>query len=176
MTYLLSAFETVAKYGEQITRRIGTAIAWLTAALALATALIVLLRLLFQWGSIGAQESLTYMHALVIMLASAYTLAEDSHVRVDILYRRLDPVRKAWINSIGTCLFLLPFTAFMFFISLEYVLAAWKIRESSADAGGLPAVFILKSLILCNAALLFIQGLADLARHLGTLTRKGANP
>lgn len=170
MTLLLGICRFLSDFGNRISVGVGQTVAWLTALLALTTAAVVAMRLM-QQGSIGLQESLTYMHALIIMAAGAYTLAEDGHVRVDIFYRRFDVVKQAWVNALGTVFFLLPFAVFTVLISWQYVASAWSIRETSADAGGIPAVFLLKSLILCNGSLLIVQALAELAKHISTLTR-----
>lgn len=148
----------------------GEWVAWLTVFMAVATTAVVISRTFFHEGSVALQESVTYMHALVLMVAAAYTLRKDGHVRVDIFYRRYSHLQKAWIDALGTLLFLLPLCVFTLAISWQYVANAWAIREVSVDAGGLPAVFLLKTLILVNAALLALQGLAELARNLITLT------
>lgn len=166
----LSFLQFVPDCITRFNRGVGQSVAWLTVALAFTTASIVLLRLLFDFGGIGLQESLTYMHALVIMLASAYTLADEGHVRVDIFYRRLSKTGKAWVNTLGSALFLLPFAIFTVLISLQYVCASWSMRESSADAGGIAAVFLLKSLIICNGGLLALQALAAIMQNLLDLT------
>lgn len=148
----------------------GEWVAWLTLIMAMATTAVVISRTFFSEGSVALQESVTYMHAVVLMVAAAYTLQQDGHVRVDIFYRRYSPLQKAWTNALGTVLLLLPFCGFTLVISWQYVANAWAIGEVSVDAGGLPAVFLLKSLILVNAALLTLQGMAELARNLITLT------
>lgn len=170
MALLHGICRTISHTGRTFTSQVGQTVAWLTAVLAVVTAVIVVLRLLFQFGSVGMQESLTYLHALIIMLASAYTLASDGHVRVDIFYRRYSPLQKAWVNALGTIVFLLPFALFTLFISWRYVANSWHIQETSADAGGIPVVYLLKSLLLVNSVLLIIQALADLAAQLSTLT------
>lgn len=159
----------IISLAQHITAGAGKSVAWLTALMAAVTAAIVLLRLVFASGSLGAQESLTYMHALVIMLASAYTLQEDAHVRVDIFYRRFSACQRAWVNLLGTTLFLLPFAVFTVFICWDYVAASWRIREASVDAQGIPAVFLLKTLLLVNGVLLGLQALAELGKHLNSV-------
>lgn len=149
---------------------VGKGVAWLTALMAVTTTAIVLSRALFNTGSMAVQDSVTYMHAIVLMCAAAYTLRTDGHVRVDIFYRSYSPLQKAWLDALGTLLFLLPFCIFSILISWNYVANAWAILESSADAGGLPAVFLLKTLILVNGGMLAAQALAELARNLITLT------
>lgn len=149
---------------------IGKCAAWLTVIMAVVTTAIVVIRALFDVGSIGAQESLTYMHALVIMLTSAYTLKEGGHVRVDIFYRNFSSLQKAWVDALGSILFLLPLAIFTILISWDYVAVSWAVTETSADAGGVPAVFLLKTLLLIGGGLLALQALAEAARALITLT------
>jgi TRAP-type mannitol/chloroaromatic compound transport system permease small subunit len=129
-------------------------------------AAVVSIRYGFNNNSIALQESVTYLHGLLFMLAAAYTLRHDEHVRVDIFYRRFSPHRKAWINCLGTLVFLLPVCGFIFFSSLHFVSESWRVREASPLPGGLPGVFLLKSLIPLMALTLFIQGLAELLRNL----------
>ncbi len=153
--------------------RLGSACGKLASGLcllmALATGLVVLLRYGFNWGSQALQESVNYLHAAVFMLGAACTLQCDAHVRVDIFYRRLSPRTQAWIDCIGSIVLLAPMCVFIFWVSLPYVANAWSIRESSADPGGLPAVFLLKTLIPVLAATLLIQGLAEILRRLALL-------
>jgi TRAP-type mannitol/chloroaromatic compound transport system permease small subunit len=130
----------------------------------LVTFLIVVLRYVFDMGWIWMQESVLWMHAAVFMLAAAYTLNRDEHVRVDIFYRGLDPRRRALVDVLGTLLLLLPMMLFLFVSSLDYVGNSWVRGEGSREAGGLPfpAVPLLKSLIPLTAGLLILQGVANL--------------
>ena len=161
------AIETICT---RVTKACGKAVAWLTVVMAVSVTIIVVLRATLDVGAIAAQEAVTYMHALVIMLACAYTLQEGGHVRVDIFYQRFSPLQKAWINVFGTLLLLIPVASFIVLSSWQYVCASWSIGETSADAGGLPAVFLLKTLIIGNGVLLIIQSLAELTRDLNALT------
>lgn len=139
---------------------IGRAVAWLTLGMVLTTFAVVILRYAFNFGSVAMQESVLYMHALVFMLGAAYTLKHNAHVRVDILHQRCGEKLLAWIELFGTLLLLMPLTLYIFWISWPYVGDAWAIRESSRDAGGLPAVYLLKTSMLVMAALLLLQGVA----------------
>ena len=139
----------------EATRRI---IAWLTLCMVLITFSVVILRYLFQSGSIALQESVSYLHACVFMLGAAYTLKHDGHVRVDILYQRYSARTRAWIDLLGTLLLLFPVCLFILFSSLEYVTASWSIQEGSREAGGLDGVFLLKTTIPVMAVLLLLQG------------------
>ncbi len=153
---------------------IGRSVAWLTLAMVVVTFTIVVLRYLFDIGWIWLQESVTWMHAAVFMLGASYTLARDEHVRVDVFYRQASDRRRAVIDLSGTLLFLIPVALFLFWGSLDYVLASWAIQEGSGEAGGLiyPAVPLLKSMIPVTALLLLLQALVLGARSLGVLLGK----
>ncbi len=152
-------------YIDIFTDRSGRLLAWLALAMALMTTFVVVLRYGFNVGSIMAQEAVTYMHGCLFMLGTAYALKHESHVRVDIFYRNFSPRTRAWVNSIGGIVFLMPLCAFIGFASWNYVSESWIVRESSPEPGGIPAVFLLKSVIPLMALKLFMQGLAEVLRN-----------
>lgn len=149
--------------------RLGRAVAWLTLLMGAVTGLVVLLRYGFGIGSIALQESITYLHATIFMLGAAYTLQKGGHVRVDVFYHHFSPVTKAWIDCIGGVVFLLPVSLFIGVISWHYVGESWSIHETSADPGGLPFVYVLKTLIPLLSATLVLQGAAEILRNLAVL-------
>ncbi len=161
-----SRTEAIIASIDQLSERLGQGVAWLTLALVLLTFLVVVLRYLFNIGSVALQESLLYIHSLIFMLGAAYTLLHDSHVRVDVLYRPLSARRKALINLLGTLFILFPFCGFIGYISWEYVSNSWGYWEGSRESGGLDAVFVLKGLILIMPLLLFLQGIAESLRSI----------
>lgn len=169
MILLFGRYQTLAAIGTNINQSIGRSVAWLTLIMVVLMAGIVIVRGLLNANSVAAQELVTYLHATVIMLASAYTLAEQGHVRVDIFYRRCSRKYQAWVDLVGNIVFLLPFALVTVFVSWDFVTSAWDIQETSADAGGLPAVFLLKSLLVVNGALLALQAIADSFAQLATL-------
>jgi TRAP-type mannitol/chloroaromatic compound transport system permease small subunit len=126
--------------------------------------LVVITRYFLGLGSIALQESVTYLHCLVFMMGFAFTLKHDGHVRVDIFYRGFSPRFKAIVNLIGGLLFLIPFCLLIFFISWDYVLASWVIRETSAENNGLPFIYLLKTLMLLMPVTLLLQGIAEIIR------------
>jgi TRAP-type mannitol/chloroaromatic compound transport system permease small subunit len=131
-----------------------------------ATVLVVVVtRYFLQIGSIALQESVTYLHCMVFMLGLAYTLKHDGHVRVDIIYRGYSVKTKALVNLVGGVLFLLPLCCVLFFVSWDYVLASWAIKETSSENNGLPFIYLLKSLMLTMPVLLFLQGLAETVKN-----------
>ena len=146
-------------------RRLGEAVAWLSLLMVLVTFLVVVLRYAFDQGSIALQESVTYMHASLFMLAIAYTLGQDGHVRVDIFYQRLGRRGRAWVDLLGTLFLLIPVCLLILSLGWAYVFESWHVQEGSREAGGLPGVYLLKTLILFMPALLLLQGLSWALRN-----------
>jgi TRAP-type mannitol/chloroaromatic compound transport system permease small subunit len=164
----------IIKTIDGINEWIGRTVSWLTLVMVLITFVIVILRYLFNIGWIAMQESVTYMHALVFMLGGAYTLLHNGHVRVDIFYQGMSHRGQAWANLIGTLFLLLPLCGFICWVSWEYIAASWSVMETSQEAGGIPAVFLLKSVIPVMAALMVLQGISLTLSSL--LTIMGAEP
>jgi TRAP-type mannitol/chloroaromatic compound transport system permease small subunit len=148
---------------------VGQAISWLTLAMVLTTFVVVVLRYGFDLGWIAMQESITVMHALVFMLGAAYTLADDEHVRVDIFYSRFGVKGRAGVNCCGVLFLLMPFCLLILITGWDYVASAWRVHEGSSQAGGLPGVYLVKSVILIMPVLLLLQGLAIFLKHLSVL-------
>lgn len=143
---------------------LGRAVSWLSLAMVILTALVVIMRYLFDLGWIWMQELVVWMHAAVFMLAAAYTLALDEHVRVDIFYRKLSHRSRAWVDTLGVLLLLLPTCGWILYTSLDYVGDSWRIMESSRETGGMPGLFLLKTLIVITPVMLALQGIAVAVR------------
>lgn len=139
---------------------LGRTVAWAGLAMVLLGVAIVILRYGLNLGWVALQESVLWLNGALILLGAAYALRHDAHVRVDIFYARLGPRGRAWTDLLGTVLLLWPLCAVWTWVCLDYVAASWRMGESSQEAGGLPGVFLLKSLLLCAPVLLALQGLA----------------
>jgi len=68
------------------------------------------------------------------------------------------------VDLLGTLLLLTPVCIFIAWVGLDYVLKSWEVMEGSREAGGIPAVYLLKTLMIVMPALVLIQGLAWLLR------------
>jgi len=168
---LISRYLQIATTAIDTTNQItGKAIAWLTLVMVVVTCAVVTARYLFNFGSIGLQESVIYMHGAVFMLGIAFTLKEQGHVRVDVLYEKFPPRVKVCIDIAGHLLFLIPFSIFILWTSLEYVSFSWSLRESSGQPGGLPGVYLIKGLIPAMAFLLLLQGISEILKGFLSLT------
>lgn len=154
---------------EKLIRAVGQVVSWLTLLMVVLTVAIVIARYGFDRGSVAVQELVLYAHAAVFMLGAAYALGEDRHVRVDVFYRGFSPVAQAWVNLLGVLLLLLPLMVYLVWVSWPYVVQSWAIGESSREAGGLPFVYLLKTLLLAMPVLVALQGMVMAWRAVGII-------
>lgn len=148
----------------------GRAVAWLTITMVVLLAFNVLSSWLFNRSWILLSELVTWMHSANFLLAAAYTLNRDEHVRVDIFYNKMSVRRKAWVNLLGGLLLLTPVSVFILWSSWSFVLLSYNIGEVSAEAGGMSAVFIFKGFLLLMPVLILLEGLAQIFKQIIILT------
>src|SRR5262245_65779103 len=154
---------------DRVNSAIGRAAAWLALFVVLTQFLVVMLRYVFGIGSIWLSESIMYGHAALFMLAAAWTLQAGGHVRVDVLYADAAPRTKAWIDLVGALVLLLPFMDVLMWFALPYVARSWRLLEPSRETSGIPAVFLLKTLIPLFALMMALQGLSQAIRAANVL-------
>jgi TRAP-type mannitol/chloroaromatic compound transport system permease small subunit len=160
--------------------RLGGLVSWVTLAMVLVAAYNAVARYLgreagIQLTSNALLEAQWYLFSMVFLLGAAHTLRRDAHVRVDVLYDRLAPKPRAWINLLGTLIFLLPFSIFMLVVCWGPVANSWAAREVSSDPGGLPR-YPIKTLIPVAFALLILQGFAQAVRHIREIRGLDGSP
>ena len=158
--------ERIASGLDQVNRQVGRVVRWLAILMVLVQFGVVLLRYVFGISSIAVNESVLYMHASLFMLGAGYTLLVDDHVRVDIFQAKASARGKALIDVVGHLVLLLPSMLAILWWSWPSVRNAWAIYEGAISVGGIPAVFLLKSLIPAFCVLLIVQSLACLLRNL----------
>lgn len=157
---------------DRFTAALGRSAAWLALAIVLVQFSLVVARYVFSAGSVPVTESVVYGQALLVALTAAWTLATGGHVRVDIFYADAPPRRRAMVDLIGTLALLLPFMLTLTWLSAPYALRSWAIMERSQETGGLPLVFVLKSLIPLFALLMALQGVAQAIRAAAVLAEE----
>lgn len=158
---------------DRLNYRIGVLLSWMVLIMVLVGVYNAVTRKLSQ--SIGVDlssnmyiEAQWYMFSLVFLWAGAYALRNGVHVRVDVIYSRLSVKSKAWIDTLGTLLFLIPLCLLVLWVSTPYALDSWRILEGSPDPGGLPR-YLIKSAIPVGFALLLLQGVSELVRNIAVL-------
>ncbi|MDO3388700.1 TRAP transporter small permease subunit [Gilvimarinus sp. SDUM040013] len=157
---------------DQITEWTGRSVSWLTLVMVVATCLVVLARRFLGVGLIGLQESVSYMHAAVFLLGAGFALKHAEQVRVDIFYRKMSARARAWVDALGCLVFLMPLCGFVAAISWSFVMGSWQVAEVSTDSGGLPFVYLLKSLIILFSLSLGLAATAELLRALCVLKER----
>ena len=166
----MDVLATLVRAIDRVSEAIGRAVSWLALAMVLIACFVVAGRYGFAWGRVWLQESYVWLHGILFMLAAGYTLRHDGHVRVDIFYRPASARYKAWVDLFGALFLLAPVAVLVLVVSWPYVLQSWLRLEASREAGGLPGLYLLKSVILVFCGLILAQGLALAGRSLLVLT------
>lgn len=112
-----------------------------------------------------------HFFALIFLFASGYTLKTNKHVRVDLFYEKFSVKQRAWINLIGSLLFLIPWCVVIIYFSCSYAYSSWLINETSPDPGGLPARYIIKFCIPLGISLLLLQGISETLKSIRLLRK-----
>ena len=160
---------------DRFNHNIGRSAAWLALAMVLVQFTVVVMRYVFGIGSIMMQEAIVYMHGVLFMMAAADTLLQDEHVRVDIFYAQASAHKKALVDLLGCAFFILPFAILIAYISFDYVSIAWSVREGSRETSGIPAIYLLKSVILVFAAQIGLQAISGIIKNADRLIGNGAH-
>ncbi|WDI30691.1 TRAP transporter small permease subunit [Hyphococcus flavus] len=156
-----------------VTRRTSLVVMWFLLLMALVQFAVVVLRYVFGINYIFMQESITYMHGGVFLLAAGYALLTNDHVRVDIFYRGASEKRRALIDFLGSYFLLFPVCLLLLWTASPYVANSWAVGEGSNESSGIQAVFIMKSFIPAFAVLLAMAGFNIAARAGSVLKGRG---
>ena len=145
------------KFLNRINIFFGRLASFLILALILLVSISVTLRYLFSIGFTWLQDLYIWVHACAILLAIGYTLNKDSHVRIDIIYRKLNENSRRKINFFGSLIFGLPVCYIIVIHGYEYFSRSFFINEGSKESGGLPNLFILKFFIFLMGILVLLE-------------------
>ena len=156
----------VAAAIDALNEAIGNGVIWLSSLLVVVVCYDVITRYFLRESTVAIQELEWHIFAIMFLLAAAYTLKHDRHVRVDVFYARFSEKRKALIDLVGGVIFLVPFSLLGIFSSYRFVSISFKIAEKSPDPGGLPARWLLKTAIPVGFFLLLLQAITLIIRSL----------
>ena len=135
----------------------------------------VIMRYFFNDVSIGMQELEWHLFAAMFMFGIAYTLKEDAHVRVDVFYDKMSVRKQSIINIFGALFFALPITLVILYYSIDYTMEAYQMGEGSADPGGLPHRWIVRSVIPTSSVFLILAIIHVVLSNINVL-RASPNP
>ena len=164
MTFLLTLSKTI----DGISEWIGRWVAWLVLFAVLISAGNAVMRKAFNMSSNGFLEIQWYLFAAVFLLAAGYTLMRQEHVKIDVVSGRFSKRTQIWIDIIGICVFLLPFTFITIKLAMPLVINAYVTQEVSSNAGGLirwPGFALLPAGML----LLGMQAVSELIKRIAFL-------
>ncbi len=153
-----------------VNEKIGNATAWLTASLVILICTDVVFRYFFKTTAAWIIELEWHLFAIIFLLGGGYAFKHNRHVRVDLFYANFSEREKAWLNLLGSLLLLIPWCVVAIVYSIKYAYLSYQIYESSSDPGGLPALYILKFIIVLGFILLLMQGIAVIFRNIVTLS------
>ncbi|EPX85936.1 TRAP-type mannitol/chloroaromatic compound transport system, small permease component [Rubellimicrobium thermophilum DSM 16684] len=164
----MTALLALSRGIDWLNERIGRSAIWLILAAILISAVNAVVRKLLNTSSNAWLEVQWYLYGGAFMLAAAYTLKHNEHVRIDIFYASRSRRTQHWIDLFGHVLFLMPFVAIMVWMLVPYALQAWRSGQVSTNAGGLviwPARFIL----VAGFVLLLIQGISEIIKKIAVI-------
>ena len=145
---------------EKINEKIGQATSWLTTTLVIFVCFDVFRRYLLKDSAAWIMEMEWHLFAMIFLLSAGYTLKHNKHVRVDLFYEKFTKKDRGWVNLVGSVFFLIPWCVLIIWVSWDYAMNAWEIREGSPDPGGLPARYFIKFCIPVGITLLLLQAIA----------------
>lgn len=145
---------------DNLNKRIGKAVSWLSILLVIVIIADVCLRYAFSITSSASFELEWHLFAALFLLSAGWTLQQDRHVRVDVFYQKFSEKNKAMVNFLGSVILLLPFCIVGFLEGVQFTMNAYLLGETSPDPGGLPSRFLIKSTIPLGFFLLGLQGIS----------------
>jgi TRAP-type mannitol/chloroaromatic compound transport system permease small subunit len=165
---VLKALLPATRVVDAITTWIGRRVAWLILAAVVVSAANATVRKIFDTSSNSWLELQWVLFSIVFLLCSPWTLLANEHIRIDIVNNMLPKWLRSTIDAVGHAFFLLPLTIIMVVTGIPFFLRSVEINEQSGNAGGLPQ-WPSKALIMVAFALLFIQGVSELAKRIAVM-------
>jgi TRAP-type mannitol/chloroaromatic compound transport system permease small subunit len=157
------------------TEFIGKAVSWLILVAVLVSAGNAVVRKIFNVSSNSWLEAQWYLFGAAFMFAAAYTLSQNEHIRIDIVYGQFSRRVQHWIDLLGHLLFLMPFVLLMVYYLVPYVLRSYHSGEVSSSAGGL-IIWPAKGILLIGFLLLALQGVSEIIKKIAVMTGNMEDP
>ena len=166
----MSALAQLSKFIDRFNTFIGYLCAFFVFSMVIVVFTVVVLRYGFNIGFIWMQEVYVWLHSFVFMLGAGFTYLANEHVRIDVFYREASKKYKATVDLLGNIFLLLPFLYNIWKYSYPFVYRSFLMGEVSREAGGMPALYILKSAILWFCLVLFLQLVSNVIKSILTLS------
>lgn len=164
----MSSLLSFSRFIDAVNEKIGLAISWALLLAVLICSGNALVRYIFNTSSNSWLEIQWYLFGAIFLLASAYTLKRNEHVRIDVVVGRFSKRTQVWIDVFGFIFFLLPATLLILYFSIPFAYESIRNQEVSSNAGGL-IIWPAKTLIPVGFFLLTLQGISELIKRIGFL-------
>ncbi|MCF1709794.1 TRAP transporter small permease subunit [Tabrizicola sp. J26] len=164
MNVLLGLSRAIDRFNEVV----GKAMGWLILLAILISASNAVVRKVFSTSSNAWLEAQWYLFGAAFLLASAYTLKQNEHIRIDIVYGMWSRRTQHWIDLFGHVVFLMPFCLLMIYYLTPWVASSYRSGEVSTNAGGL-VIWPAKGLLLVGFVLLALQGLSEIIKKIAVM-------
>jgi TRAP-type mannitol/chloroaromatic compound transport system permease small subunit len=162
--FAMSALAALMRAINLLNRLVGNIFMWVAPAIVVVCFWVVVERYVFMNTRLWMQDLYPWLNGVMFTAVAGYALYRDDHVRVDIFFRPASTTRKALMDLVGVCLFLVPFTYVVWAYGFTFVQRSVRLLEASANPGGAQGLFVVKSFILVFAGLVMLQGAAMLIR------------
>ncbi|QKC80515.1 TRAP transporter small permease subunit [Mesorhizobium sp. NZP2077] len=153
---------------DRLNEFIGKSVSWLILLAILVSAANAIIRKIFDISSNAWLELQWYLFGAAFMLAAAYTLKQNEHIRIDIVYGMFSRRVQHWIDLLGHILFLMPFVTLMVIYFVPYVSLSIRSGEMSNNSGGL-IVWPAKAILLVGFFLLALQGISEIIKKIAIM-------
>jgi TRAP-type mannitol/chloroaromatic compound transport system permease small subunit len=167
MSFLLSLSRLIDKLNEKV----GNAVSWALLISVLICCGNALVRYVFNTSSNAWLEIQWYLFSAIFLLAAAYTLRRNEHVRIDVITGLFSKRTQVWMDIFGFLFFLMPMALIILYYSIPYAWVSARSMEFSSNAGGL-IIWPAKLLIPAGFLLLALQGISELIKRIGYLQGK----
>lgn len=152
------------RFADKLSEKIGKAFAWGIVVMTLGVVYEVIVRYFFRNPTTWAFDVTYMMYGTLFMMAGAYTLSRDGHVRGDFVYRLLKPRTQAWLELVLYFLFFFPGVLALVFAGWKYAARSWRFEEVSVMSPARIPIYQFKTIIVAAGIILFIQGVAQVFR------------
>ena len=164
-----SFLKTIAAGIDSCNERMGRFVSWIVVFLVAVVFIDVLMRYAANISFVFIQELEWHLFGFIFLMGAGYTLLYDQHVRVDIIYQKLSPKGRAWVNVLGCIVFLFPGALLIIYTSWDFAWESFVSMEGSPNPGGIPFRFIIKACIPLGYVMFLLQGLSMFIRNLNIL-------
>jgi TRAP-type mannitol/chloroaromatic compound transport system permease small subunit len=151
-------------FADHLSTAVGKAFSWCVVVLMLGTCYEVVMAYAFNAPTLWNFDFSMQMYGAIFMMAGAYTLSTEAHVRGDVIYRLFKPKTQAYIDFVLYFIFFFPGVLALAFYGFDYAALAWKIKETSWSSPAQIQIYMVKSMIPIAGILLTLQGISEVFR------------